>query len=94
MLRFSLCSSTLEPSSRCVDENWGGSLKSKVSPQLGHHYFFFGTTALTETDLPPLCESVLISGRDNSTKKPAGLFSNSLLKHLFILCLSHMETCG
>lgn len=37
---------------------------------------------------------VLISGRDNSTKKPAGLFSNSLLKHLFILCLSHMETCG
>lgn len=58
MLRFSLCSSTLEPSSRCVDENWGGSLKSKVSPQLGHHYFFFGTTALTETDLPPLCESV------------------------------------
>lgn len=26
-----VCSSMLEPSSRCVDENWGGSLKSKVS---------------------------------------------------------------
>ncbi|KAL3988260.1 glycerol-3-phosphate O-acyltransferase 1/2 [Sarotherodon galilaeus] len=26
---FSSSGSTLEPSSRCVDENWGGSLKSK-----------------------------------------------------------------
>lgn len=28
---FSVNSSMLEPSSRFVDENWGGSLKSKVS---------------------------------------------------------------
>lgn len=93
-LRFSLCSSTLEPSLRCVDENWGGSLKSKVSPQLGHHYFFWNNSFNWNWSSSVVWVCVLISGRDNSTKKPAGLFSNSLLKHLFILCLSHMETCG
>lgn len=93
-LRFSLCSSTLEPSSRCVDENWGGSLKSKVSPQLGHHYFFWNNSFNWNWSSSVVWVCVLISGRDNSTKKPPGLFSNSLLKHLFILCLSHMETCG
>lgn len=40
-LSFSAHSFMLGPSSRCVDENWGGSPKSKVSSLWGHDYSIY-----------------------------------------------------
>lgn len=91
---FSAHSSTPGPSSRSVDENWGGSLKSKVSSLLGHDYILKRSNS---SFLSSLGFGVLINGdvceiypfeialSSRWSKTPEGWLTNKLLK-FFILC--------
>lgn len=70
-LHFSTHSSMLGPSSRCVDENWGGSPKSKVSFSIGTYLYsdiLFWKTVMLFDELV-LCLLLCLTQRGGCVKR-------------------------